>query len=159
MSAAWAAAREGDFRFMGLWLRLARPLDELGGKGETLLVATINVGQHVMLAFLLQALPSYHPLAMLAFLLEALPSYHPLYRPAPARARLNLRDVAFLDITRVLTNGRSERVRARRTPAVTRRSTTRVARARCARSRCCCAITRRSTRARTPTASRRCTAR
>ena len=48
-------AREGDFRFMGLWLRLGRPLDDIEGRGETLLIAAVGVGQHVMLAFLLQA--------------------------------------------------------------------------------------------------------
>ena len=55
MSAGWVAAREGDFRFMGLWLRLGRPLDNIEGRGETLLIAAVGVGQHVMLAFLLQA--------------------------------------------------------------------------------------------------------
>ena len=55
MSAGWVAAREGDFRFMGLWLRLGRPLDDIEGRGETLLIAAVGVGQHVMLAFLLQA--------------------------------------------------------------------------------------------------------
>ena len=54
MSSAWVAAREGDFRFMGLWLRLGKPLDASESKGETLLMAASAAGQHIMLAFLLQ---------------------------------------------------------------------------------------------------------
>ena len=52
--AAWSAAADGDFRFLGLFLRLGRSLESRDSAGRTLLMAAAGGGQQVMLAFLLQ---------------------------------------------------------------------------------------------------------
>ena len=43
--AAWSAAADGDFRFLGLFLRLGRSLESRDFAGRTLLMAAAGGGQ------------------------------------------------------------------------------------------------------------------